>query len=229
MSEIHRKADTASFSYSEIGTPFAQKGQFFDLPIGALRQKAFQYRSLTFVFLGLSVLLAIYFLDLAQQPVSRVFAAQTTKSGFVSKVVILNEDYTVPPKLVKDFIKRYIHVWFSGQVNEQTIQQNAHFMKTFSSERVTKRFQQFMKTHALKDWNAPVTLTKFKILDGNVVEVAFKMPKADEKGTLIGYNTFSGKFKLDLVEDKTQVQVYKNPFGFYIAEAKLALEGKKHE
>lgn len=229
MSEIHRKADITSFQYGEFATPFAAKGQEYDLPIGSLRQKAYRYRSLTFVFLGVSVLLAMYFLRLANQPGNHVLAAQISKKGFVSKVVMLQQNYTVSPKIVKAFIKRYMHVWFSGKVDEDTLKQNNYFMKSFASPAVAKRFKQFMDTHALTNWSKPVMLSQFKILDGNTINAQFKVPHADETGQIIGYNTFNGEFKLRLGTDQSAKQVKENPFGFYISTVKLAPNGKDHD
>ena len=145
--------------------------------------------------------------------------------GFVSKVALLNENYTVPPELVKDFIQRYIHVWFSGEVTQETLKQNAYFIKSFAADAVNKRFHEFMTTHALKGWNTPIELDDFKILDDNIIVFTLKLPKSGENGKVMGYNTIGGKFKLELVTDNSKVQVVQNPFGFYIQSAKLELKG----
>jgi hypothetical protein len=82
MAEIYRKVGPTSYSAGEVFTPFSRPGQSYDLPIGAWRLKAFFYRLLTLIFLGIAVLLTLVFLMLAQMPREKVFAVQVLNTGF---------------------------------------------------------------------------------------------------------------------------------------------------
>ena len=86
MAEIHRKVDATSYHAVEALTPFSAIGQEYDLPIGALRLKAYRYRIMTFIFLGLAFALALYFLILCEMPRERVFAVQVLNTGFSTGV-----------------------------------------------------------------------------------------------------------------------------------------------
>ena len=90
MAEIHRKVDATSYHGGEIFTPFSGVGQMYDLPIGKWRLKAYQYRVLTFVFLGVGFLLSLYFLLLSQMPREQVFAVQVLNTGFSTGVTELS-------------------------------------------------------------------------------------------------------------------------------------------
>ena len=182
----------------------------------------YRYRALTLVCLGVSVLLGVYFVSLTRQPANHVIAAQASKKGFVSKVVMLRQDYSVPPELVKDFLKRYMHAWFKGNVGPKTLSQNQYFVETFSSEAVTKRFNAFMKAHALHNWNHPIVLGNFDVFANNIVKAEFHLPVSDASGKLVGYNTFNGSFKLVLGRHASAKAVMENPFGFYINGVTLA-------
>jgi hypothetical protein len=82
MAEIYRKVGPTSYSAGDLLTPFSRPGQTYDLPIGNWRVKAFFYRVLTFVFLGIAFLLALFFLMLCEMPREQVFAVQVLNTGF---------------------------------------------------------------------------------------------------------------------------------------------------
>jgi len=101
MAEIHRKADPTLFSPGELFTPFSEAGQTYDRPIGAWREKAYEYRLITFLLLGLILVLAISFLFLCFTPRVRVFAVSLTSSGFSTGVYELKQEVSNNKKEVR--------------------------------------------------------------------------------------------------------------------------------
>jgi hypothetical protein len=60
---------------------FSLVGQDYDNQIGTWRVKAYRYRSLTFLFMLIAMILSIYFVMLTQEPRGKVMAVQMLHTG----------------------------------------------------------------------------------------------------------------------------------------------------
>lgn len=221
MSDIHQKIDATSYNYGPIETPFIQKTQIYDAPIGQYRLIAYRYRVATFILLAFAFLLGLLMISLIEMPRSTVFAAQVIQTGYVKSVGVLDQNYVVPEGAIKNFVEQYLTSWFLKHGNVEAHTQSADFIRGFSSKPVIQNHQKFLKENGSLSDSARMQLTNLQVTEGGRVIATFEVPKLDEQGKPIGSEEYTGEFGLSFKTPQNPTDVYVNPLGLFVEKFKL--------
>ncbi|MCF6767136.1 hypothetical protein L3V86_01985 [Thiotrichales bacterium 19S11-10] len=103
------------YRYGEIETPFLSKKQQYDAPIGQWRQRAYSWRLLFFVNIGIALLLVLYLiLILSVRPFS-IAVVSTTPEGHVKGVYKLDLNNSADISIYHGFIQKGIQQFLSSK------------------------------------------------------------------------------------------------------------------
>ena len=109
-----------NYHYGDIDTPFRQKGQNFDGPIGAKLNQAKLWRSWTFGILLVAVFVLIAFIYVLKDAAPNVLISEITPKGMLKSTERLKRVSTVPVAALYAFVDSYLQAVFVKSTPRKT-------------------------------------------------------------------------------------------------------------
>lgn len=114
---------TNNYNFGEIITPFNNKGQQWDHPIGAKRENAKFWRTGFFCLTSLCVIFSVLFITMLHTKTHTIFVAQLTNKGLVRNVAPLNSKL-VPQQKLNKYLKIKIGQQWTKTPNTKKLMTN---------------------------------------------------------------------------------------------------------
>ncbi|TNF69490.1 MAG: hypothetical protein EP298_03110 [Gammaproteobacteria bacterium] len=144
------------YRYGEIETPFLIKTQMYDVPIGQWRYKAYFWRKVFFINLGISILLTLFFIMIASVRPFNIVVVSVTPEGHVRNVSSLNLDHKADVALYQDFIFSGLATMLNQAQHQQLNPIGKSQLELFFSNEAKKVFESFLVDNKVTMFNLNV-------------------------------------------------------------------------
>ncbi len=223
MSDLHRERDPANYHYGVAIHPFASVTQRWDMPIGFWCERARIWRLACVVVLAVSAFVLLLMLWSLAQPQTSVVALQMTEKGFVSGWGLLDDEYTIPIELKRDFLTKYITAW-SGYTNDSTQNQaNQQFIDAFTNPEDRQLFKREFAVESQTDTLYNVKVNQIKKVSSSEFLINWErlVVNANNKQT-IATLPYQATVQLARVIPQTDSALQQNPLGFYVKKLTIS-------